>query len=221
MLLLLQIILCCLLYLALVKCAVRDSGRNCLYFYPDAYLDEAQKRGIADKTEELRKGKRFMTFFCLVIFVVLIAVIAGWNGVKDFKTASFETYLFLVVVNWFDGFVIDLLWVGHSKIWRIGHGGRPLWEAVADGLHQAQRGHSAVPSCRGRDRRDRCADRQNLTAEEKRFPSHWLGNLFRIAARCRGSKERFIKKFGRDRFRYGCGSPHPWPCSRRVGSFPA
>jgi hypothetical protein len=60
-----------------------------------------------------------------------------------------------------------------------------------------------------------------LTAEEKRFPSHWLGNLFRIAARCRGSKERFIKKFGRDRFRYGCGSPHPWPCSRRVGSFPA
>ena len=89
---------------------MRDSGRNCLYFYPDAYLDEAQKRGIADKTEELRKGKRFMTFFCLVIFVVLIADIAGWNGVKDFKTASFETYLFLVVVNWFDGFVIDLLW---------------------------------------------------------------------------------------------------------------
>ena len=134
MLLLLQIILCCLLYLALVKCAVRDSGRNCLYFYPDAYLDEAQKRGIADKTEELRKGKRFMTFFCLVIFVVLIAVIAEWNGVKDFKTASFETYLFLVVVNWFDGFVIDLLWVGHSKIWRIeGMEGAPYgkpWRTV-------------------------------------------------------------------------------------------
>ena len=122
------------LYLALVKCAVRDSGRNCLYFYPDAYLDEAQKRGIADKTEELRKGKRFMTFFYLVIFVVLIAVIAGWNGVKDLKTASFETYLFLVVVNWFDGFVIDLLWVGHSKIWRIeGMEGAPYgkpWRTV-------------------------------------------------------------------------------------------
>ena len=125
MLLLLQIILCCLLYLALVKCAVRDSGRNCLYFYPDAYLDEAQKRGIADKTEELRKGKRFMTFFCLVIFAVLIAVIAGWNGVKDFHTACFEAYLFLVVMNW---------WVGHSKIWRIeGMEGVPYvkpWRAV-------------------------------------------------------------------------------------------
>ena len=99
---------------------MRDSGRNCLYFYPQEFLDEAQRRGIiADKDTELRKGKRFMTFFCLVIFVVLIAVIVGWNGVTDFKTASFETHLFLVVVNWFDGFVIGLLWVGHSKIWRI------------------------------------------------------------------------------------------------------
>lgn len=29
-----QIVLYCLLYLLLVKCAVRDSGRNCLYFIP-------------------------------------------------------------------------------------------------------------------------------------------------------------------------------------------
>ena len=119
MLLLFQIILYCLLYLALVKCAVRDSGRNCLYFYPQEFLDEAQKRGIANKDEEMRKGKRFMTIFCLVIFFVLIAIIAGWNGVTDFKTACFEAYLFLVVVNWFDGLVIDLLWVSRGRIWRI------------------------------------------------------------------------------------------------------
>ena len=120
MLLLFQIILYCLLYLALVKCAVRDSGRNCLYFYPQEFLDETQRRGIiADKDTEMRKGKRFMTIFCLVIFFVLIAIIAGWNGVTDFKTACFEAYLFLVVVNWFDGLVIDLLWVSRGKIWRI------------------------------------------------------------------------------------------------------
>ena len=135
MLLLFQLILYCLLFLALVKYAVKDSGRNCLYFYPQEFLDEAQRRGIiADKDTEMRKGKRFMTVFCLVILIVLIAVIAGWNGVKDFKTASFETYLFLVVVNWFDGFVIDLLWVGHSKIWRIeGMEGAPYgkpWRTV-------------------------------------------------------------------------------------------
>ena len=136
---------------------MRDSGRNCLYFYPDAYLDEAQKRGIADKTEELRKGKRFMTFFCLVIFAVLVAIIAGWNGVKDFKTASFETYLFLVVMNWFDGLVIDLLWVGHSKIWRIeGMEGVPYvkpWRAVVNSRTGKQR--CGCPICAGRPL-DRC-----------------------------------------------------------------
>lgn len=120
MLLLFQLILYCLLFLALVKYAVKDSGRNCLYFYPQEFLDEAQRRGIiADKTTEMRKGKRFMTVFCLVILIALLAIIAGWNRVTDFKTAYWQAYLFLVVMNWFDGIVIDRLWVGRGKIWRI------------------------------------------------------------------------------------------------------
>lgn len=49
--LLFQIVLYSLLYLLLVKCAVRDSGRNCLYFYPKEYIAEAQRRGIADRDE--------------------------------------------------------------------------------------------------------------------------------------------------------------------------
>ena len=164
MLLLFQIILYCLLYLALVKCAVRDSGRNCLYFYPQEFLDEAQKRGIANKDEEMRKGKRFMTVFCLVIFFVLIAIIAGWNGVTDFKTACFEAYLFLVVVNWFDGLVIDLLW-GQPRqgLAHRGHGGRSLCEAVENGAHQTRRGDGAVSAHRSRGGRARRAVRQDLT----------------------------------------------------------
>ena len=67
----------------------------------------------------MRKGKRFMTVFCLVILIALLAVIAGWNRVTDFKTAYRQAYLFLVVMNWFDGIVIDRLWVSRGKIWRI------------------------------------------------------------------------------------------------------
>lgn len=47
-----------LYYLLLVKCAVRDSGRNCLYFYPREYIAEAQRRGIADRDEVMKKGKK-------------------------------------------------------------------------------------------------------------------------------------------------------------------
>lgn len=45
----LQMVLYCLLFIGLVKCAVRDNGMNCLYFYPKEFIEEAQRREIADK----------------------------------------------------------------------------------------------------------------------------------------------------------------------------
>ncbi len=119
MLILVQLVFYCLLYILLVKCAVRDDGRNCLYFYPKEYIEEAERRGIADKKTTMKKGKRFMILFCIAIFVALILIISVWNRVTDFQTAYMQAALFLVVVNWFDAIVIDRLWVGHSKIWII------------------------------------------------------------------------------------------------------
>ena len=119
MLLVLQNALFCLLFISLVKCAARNNGLNCLYFYPKEYIEEAHKRGLADKDATMKKGKRFMIPFCIVMLVVLILIIAVWNHVTDFKTAYLQTVLFLVVMNWFDGIVLDKLWVGHSKIWLI------------------------------------------------------------------------------------------------------
>lgn len=45
------------------------------------------------------------------------AVIGVWNGVREFRPAYVHALLFLEVMNWFDGVVIDRLWVGHSKFW--------------------------------------------------------------------------------------------------------
>lgn len=49
-------------------------------------------------TATSRRGKRFMI---------------------PFRAAYAQTAVFLVVMNWFDGIIIDRLWVGRSKIWRI------------------------------------------------------------------------------------------------------
>lgn len=119
MLLLLQNILYCLLFLLLVKCAAKNSGRNCLYFYPKEYIEEAQRRGIADKAVEMQKGKKFMIPFCIGMLAVLVLIIADWNHVTDFKTAFWQSYLFLVVMNWFDGIVLDRIWVAHGRLWVI------------------------------------------------------------------------------------------------------
>ena len=117
--LLLQIILFCLLYISMVKYAAGNSGLNCLYFYPEEYIEEAQKRGIADKEATMKKGKHFMIPFCVIILIALILIISVWNHVTDFKTAYIQAVIFLVIVNWFDGIVIDQLWVGHSNLWMI------------------------------------------------------------------------------------------------------
>lgn len=82
-------------------------------------IEEAEKRGIANKETVMKKSKWFMIPFCVIIFVALILIISIWNHVTDFKTAYFQSFLFLVIMNWFDGIVIDRLWVGHSKIWHI------------------------------------------------------------------------------------------------------
>lgn len=134
MMLLLQNVLYCLLFILLVKCAVRNNGMNCLYFYPKEYIEEAERRGLADKDAVMKRGKRFMIPFCIFIFVVLILIIALWNHVTDFKAAYLQAYLFLVVMNWFDGIVLDRIWVAHSKVWVIeGMDGVPYikpWKSV-------------------------------------------------------------------------------------------
>lgn len=119
MLILLQLVLYCLLYILLIKCAAGNSGLRCLYFYPKAYIEEAHRRGIADKDAVMKKGRRFMTVFCLIILAVPVLIIALWNRAADFRTAYLQAALFLVAVNWFDGLAIDRLRVGHGKIWRI------------------------------------------------------------------------------------------------------
>ena len=58
-------------------------------------------------------------FLCGVLFIVLVFIIANINHVTDFKTAYIQLCIFLMVTNWFDGIVVDRLWVGHSKIWLV------------------------------------------------------------------------------------------------------
>ena len=157
--LLVQIVLYCLLYALFVKCAAKDSGLNCLYFYPKEYIDEAQKRGLADKNAVMKKGKRFMAVFCLVMLVVLVLIISVWNRVTDFKTAYIQACIILVVVNWFDALVIDRLWVGH--------GGRPLRQAVEDRAHKAGSQHGGVSHHLARRRRHRGAGRENINMHIK------------------------------------------------------
>lgn len=55
MLLCFQVLGCCLLFFLLVRYAVKNDGLNCIYFYPQTYIDEARKRGLTEKDTAMKK----------------------------------------------------------------------------------------------------------------------------------------------------------------------
>lgn len=115
--LIIQVILYCLLFTGMVKFAVRGGAVNGLYFYPKPVQERAVAIGLTDWDTVGRKRKHFMTSFYVVMLVALLLIIGLWNKVYDFKTAYLQALLFLEVMNWYDGIVIDKIWVGHSKFW--------------------------------------------------------------------------------------------------------
>lgn len=115
--LILQLCLYCALFTAMVALAVRGGAVNGLYFYPKPVQERAFSIGLADREATAKRKKRFMALFYLVMLGALLLIIGVWNGVREFKTAYVQALLFLEVMNWFDGVVIDRLWVGHSKFW--------------------------------------------------------------------------------------------------------
>ena len=114
-----QMILFCGLFTLMVKLGVGNNALNGLYFYPKPVQEKVYKLGLTDRETVARKRKRFMIPFMLVLLAALVLIIGLWNGVRTFWTAYWQALLFLEVMNWYDGIVIDRLWVGHSKVWII------------------------------------------------------------------------------------------------------
>jgi hypothetical protein len=119
MMITLQLILFCALFALMVKLAVRDNALNALYFYPKPVQERVYELGLTDRGTVARKRRQFMIPFMIVIFCALLLIIGLWNRIHDFWPAYFQALLFLEVMNWFDGIVIDRLWVGNSKLWII------------------------------------------------------------------------------------------------------
>ena len=113
----LQLIIYCLLFTAMVKYAVRGGAVNGLYFYPKTVQERAIEVGLITREEMIRKRKIFMTEFYIVMLSALVLIIGVWNRVTDFRPAYLQALLFLEVMNWYDGIVIDRIWVGYSKFW--------------------------------------------------------------------------------------------------------
>lgn len=114
-----QLVLYCFLLWLIVKVVVGNNAINGLYFYPKAFQECAISRGLIDRATVQKKRRNCMIALYVLLLVAPVLMIGVWNRVTDFWTAYGQGVLFLEVMNWFDGLVIDMLWVGHSKFWAI------------------------------------------------------------------------------------------------------
>ena len=115
----LQLILFCALFTLMVKIGVGNNALNGLYFYPKPVQKIVYELGLTDRETVAKKRKRFMIAFFAVMAAALILIIRVWNGIHSFWAAYLQALLFLEIMNWYDGIVIDRLWVGHSGFWVI------------------------------------------------------------------------------------------------------
>jgi len=114
-----QLIIYCLLFTFTVWLSVRKGAADGLFFYPAAYQERAVQLGIADREEIARKKKAFMPVFAAVMALALVLIVGVWDRAGDFRRAYLLCLMFLEVMNWYDGIVIDRLWVGRSSFWVI------------------------------------------------------------------------------------------------------
>ena len=115
----LQLLLFCALFTLMVKLAVGSNALNALFFYPQPVQERVYALKLTDRETVARRRTRFMIPFFLVMLAALLGIIGLWNGVRAFGPAYLQALLFLEVMNWYDGIVIDRLWVGHSRLWII------------------------------------------------------------------------------------------------------
>ena len=116
---LVQLVLYCALFTGMVKLGVGSSPLNGLFFYPKPVQERVYALGLTDRETVSRRRKRFMIAFFAVMAAALVLIIRVWNGIQTFRAAYWQALLFLEVMNWYDGIVIDRLWVGRSRFWII------------------------------------------------------------------------------------------------------
>jgi hypothetical protein len=114
-----QVLIYLFFFTASILAVVAKGPLGGLFFYPKNVQQRVLELGLTDDETVQKRKKWFFTVLVIVIVALPVLFIGFWNRVSDFPTAYVQTLILLEIMNWYDGIVIDRLWVGHSKFWVI------------------------------------------------------------------------------------------------------
>jgi hypothetical protein len=114
-----QALIYLLLFTVTIVVVVSKGPVGGLFFYPKPVQQRALELGLTDAATVRKRKTWFFTALVVVIAALPVLFIGVWSRVTDFCTAYVQTLILLEIMNWYDGIVIDRLWVGHSRFWVI------------------------------------------------------------------------------------------------------
>ncbi|MBR0417836.1 MAG: hypothetical protein IJI66_01555 [Erysipelotrichaceae bacterium] len=114
-----EVVIYCVIFTLVVKLFAGKSPLDCLYFYPEAVQERVCELGLAKREDIAQRRKVFVSIFTSIMAVLLIVIIRYVNGVHDYWIAYLQSLFFLELMNWYDGIVIDKIWVAKDPFWLI------------------------------------------------------------------------------------------------------
>jgi hypothetical protein len=114
-----QVLIYLAFFTAAIAAVVAKGPVGGLFFYPKPVQQRALELELTDEATVRKRKKWFFTALVIGIAALPVLLIGLWSRVTDFRTAYVQALILLEIMNWYDGIVIDRLWVGHSKFWVI------------------------------------------------------------------------------------------------------
>ncbi len=119
MLLFLQILIYLICFTASIKLLVLNDPVRGIFFYPKEVQQRVFKIGLTTKKKAQMRKAVFFAVLIIEIAVLPVIFIGIWSDISELKTAFIHTLILLEAMNWFDGIVVDEIWVRFSKFWVI------------------------------------------------------------------------------------------------------
>ncbi len=109
----------CAVFFLLIFAFVFADRRGGLQWYPEEVQTAALQRGIISKDRLKIQNKLSKMLMLIVAAVIILGSVFCINEAKVWSEAFLQIYILCFIMNWFDGIVIDYVWVQKTTYWTI------------------------------------------------------------------------------------------------------
>lgn len=108
-----------ILLIGICAVGIRKGAVGMVHLYHKDVQDRCVEMGLTTH-EKIRKNSKMFKLICVPGYVLYVLVcVYVVNGARDFLSGFWQIFVILSVMNVMDRFLVDDLWVGHTKAWTI------------------------------------------------------------------------------------------------------